>query len=32
VNKNFGEKLLANKSARTAWWPVLTKIDGELTE
>lgn len=30
MNKNFGEKLLANKSARKAWWQVLTKIDGEL--
>ena len=30
MNKNFGEKLLANKSTRAAWWPVLTKIDADL--
>ena len=30
MNKNFGEKLLADKPARSAWWLVLTKIDGDL--
>jgi hypothetical protein len=30
VNKNYGEKLLADKPSRAALWPVLTKIDGDL--
>jgi len=30
VNKNYGEKLLADQSARVALWPVLTKIDADL--
>jgi hypothetical protein len=30
VNKNYGEKLLADKPSRAALWPVLTKIDADL--
>lgn len=30
MNKNFGEKLLADKPARSAWCLVLTKIDADL--
>lgn len=30
MNKNYGEKLLADEQSRAALWPVLTKIDGDL--
>jgi hypothetical protein len=30
VNKNYGEKLLADEPSRAALWSVLTKIDADL--